>query len=181
MAMRGLRSSKASVDGVGGGEVGVAEVEGDAYVGEVAGGEDFEEVFGGGDFVLEIFEEDLYAEGMGEGFEVLDGGEGVFEGAEVPGIVLEAEVEGEGGEGDLLGGLEGALDLVHGVMRWDFSGSMRLMFGATWRDHWPVPRSLSRWADGGWRLRRCRGTRQRCRGQRSDRCNRSGDGRRRSR
>lgn len=52
---------------------------------------------------------------MGEGFEVLDGGEGVFEGAGVPGLVLEAEVEDGGGDGNLLGGLEGALDLVHGV------------------------------------------------------------------
>ena len=100
--------------GVSGGEVGVAEVERDAYVGEVAGGEDFEEVFGGGDFVLKIFEEDFYAEGVGEGLEVFDGGERVFEGAEVPGIVLEAEVEGESSEGDLLGAVEGALDLVHG-------------------------------------------------------------------
>ena len=30
------------------------------------------------------------------------------------GVVIEAEVEDDGGEGDLLGGLEGALDLVHG-------------------------------------------------------------------
>ncbi len=30
------------------------------------------------------------------------------------GVVLEAEVEDDGGDGDLLGGLEGALDLVHG-------------------------------------------------------------------
>ncbi len=35
-------------------------------------------------------------------------------GAEVPGIVFDAEVEGDGGNGNLLGGLEGAFDLVHG-------------------------------------------------------------------
>jgi hypothetical protein len=103
------------IDGVRAGEVGVAEVEGDADVGEVADAEDLEQVFGGGDFVLKVFEEDLDAEGVGVGFEVLDGGEGVFEGAGVPELVFEAEVEGEGGEGDLLGGLEGALDLVHGI------------------------------------------------------------------
>lgn len=103
------------VDGGVAGDVGVSEVEGDAYVVEVPDAEDFEEVVGGGDFVLEVFEEDFDAEGLGEGFDVLDCGEGVFEGAEIPGIVFEAEVQGDGGEGDLLGGLEGAFDLVHGV------------------------------------------------------------------
>ncbi len=92
----------------------VADVEGDADAVEVADLEDFEEVLGGGDLVLEVFEKDADAEGMGEGFEVLDGGERVLEGAEVPGIVLVAEVEGTGGDGDLFGGLEGALDLIHG-------------------------------------------------------------------
>ena len=96
------------------GEVGVAEVERDAYVVEVACADDLYEVVRGGDFVLEVFEEDFDAEGVGEGLEVLDGGEGVFEGAEVPGLVFEAEVEGDGGDGNHLGGLEGALDLVHG-------------------------------------------------------------------
>ena len=115
--MRGLRSSKASSMPLlffGGGEVGVADVEADADAVEVADVDDFEEVLGGGDLVLEVFEEDADAEGVGEGLEVLDGGEGVLEGAGVPGVVLVAEVEGAGGDGDLLGGLEGALDLVHG-------------------------------------------------------------------
>jgi len=97
------------------GEVGVAYVEADADVVEVADADDFEEVFGGGDLVGEVFEEDADAEGVGEGFEVLDGGERVLEGAGAPGVVLEAEVEDGSGEGDLLGGLDGALDLVHGV------------------------------------------------------------------
>ena len=92
----------------------MAEIEGDAYVVEVTYAEDLEEVVGRGDFVLEVFEEDLDAERVGEGLEVLNGSEGVFEGAEVPGLVFEAEVEGDGGEGDLLGGFEGALDFVHG-------------------------------------------------------------------
>jgi hypothetical protein len=100
---------------VGIGEVGVAEVEGDADGSEVADAEDLEEMLGCSDFVLEVFEEDFDAEGVGEGFEVLDGGEGVVEGACVPRLVLEAEVEGDGGEGYLLGGLEGALDLVHSI------------------------------------------------------------------
>ena len=125
----GAEELKGCVDGEGGGgvggvgtEVGVTEVESDAYVVEVADAEDFEQVVGGGDFVREVFEEDLDAEGVGEGFEVLDGGEGVLEGAEVPGVVFEAEVEGDGGDGDLLGGFEGALDLVHGVDAAGFFG-----------------------------------------------------------
>jgi hypothetical protein len=95
-------------------EVGVADVEADADAVEVAYADDFEEVLGGGDFVLQVFEEDADTEGVGEGLEVLDGSEGVFERAEVPGVVLVAEVEGTGRDGDLLGGFEGALDLVHG-------------------------------------------------------------------
>jgi hypothetical protein len=95
-------------------QVCVAYVEAYAYAVEVAGTEDFENVFGSGDFVLEIFNEDANAEGMGEGLEMLDGSEGVFEGAGVPGIVFLTEVKDAGVDGDLLGGFEGALDLVHG-------------------------------------------------------------------
>ena len=116
-AMRGLRSSKASSMPMlfcGCGEVGVAYVEADADAVEVADAEDFEDVLGRGDFVLQVFDEDADAEGVGEGFEVLDGGEGVFEGAGVPGVALLAEVEDAGVDGNLLGGFEGALDLVHG-------------------------------------------------------------------
>jgi hypothetical protein len=96
------------------GKVGVADIEADADAVEVADAEDFEDVFWSGDFVLQVFDEDADAEGVGEGFEVLDGGEGVFEGAGVPGIALLAEMEDAGVDGNLLGGFEGALDLVHG-------------------------------------------------------------------
>jgi len=100
--------------GFRGSEVSVADVESDADAVEVADLENFEEMLGCGDLVLEIFKQDADAEGVREGLEVLDGGEGVFEGAEIPGVVLVAEVEGAGGDGDLLGGLEGTLHLVHG-------------------------------------------------------------------
>jgi hypothetical protein len=96
------------------GEMGVAYVEADADAIEVTDTEDLENVLGGGNFVLQVFDQDANAEGVGEGLEVLDGGEGVFEGAGVPGIVLLPEVEDAGVDGHLLGGLEGALDLVHG-------------------------------------------------------------------
>jgi hypothetical protein len=52
---------------------------------------------------------------MGEGLKMLDGGEGVFEGTRVPGVVLVAEVKNDGLDGELLGSFEGTLDLVHGV------------------------------------------------------------------
>ena len=88
-------------------DMGVAEIEGEGDGREVADVEDLEQVFGGGDFVLKIFEQDFYAQGMSEGLEVLDGGEGIFDGTGAPGIVLEAEVEGDGGEGNLLRGFRG--------------------------------------------------------------------------
>ena len=113
----GLEEFEGFVDAfvfLGGGDVGVADVEADADAVEVAYAEDLEEMLGGGDLVLKVFEQDADTEGMSEGFEVLDGGEGVFEGAGVPRIVFLAEVEDAGGDGDLLGGFEGALDLVHG-------------------------------------------------------------------
>jgi hypothetical protein len=94
-------------------DVSVAKIETDADAVEVADAEDFEDVFGSSDFVAQIFDEDADAEGMGEGLEVFDGGEGVLEGAGVPLIVFVAEVKDAGGDGDLFGGLEGALDLVH--------------------------------------------------------------------
>jgi len=94
-------------------EMGMANVEADADAVEVADAEYLQNVLRGGDFVLKVFDEDADAEGMGEGLEVLDGGEGVFEGAGVPGVALLAEVEDTGFDGDLLGRLEGALDLVH--------------------------------------------------------------------
>ena len=72
-------------------------------------------MFGSGDFVLQVFEQNLHAERMGEGLEMLDRRERVFEGAGVPGFVLESEVERDGAKWDLLGGFDGALDLVHGV------------------------------------------------------------------
>ncbi len=113
----GFQELKGFVDGdvlFGGDEVGVTYVEADAYAVEVTYVKDFEDVFGGGDFVLQVFDEDADAEGVGEGFEVLDGGEGVFEGPGVPGVVFVTEVEDTGGDGDLFGGFEGALDLIHG-------------------------------------------------------------------
>jgi hypothetical protein len=112
-----LEELKGFVDtfaGFGSGEVGVADVETDANAVEVTDLDDFKEVLGGGDFVLEVFEEDADAEGVSEGFEVLNGCEGVLECASVPGVVLLAKMQGTGGDGDLLGGLKGALDLVHG-------------------------------------------------------------------
>ena len=93
--------------------MGVTDVEADANAVEVAGAEDLEDVFGRGDVVLEIFDEDADAEGVSEGLKVFDGGEGVFECAGVPGIVLLAKVKNAGVDGDLFSRFEGALDLVH--------------------------------------------------------------------
>src|SRR6201999_97309 len=103
-------------------DVSVTEIETNPDAIEVADAEDFEDVFGRGDLVAQIFNEDADAEGMGKGLEVLDGSEGVFEGAGVPGVIFVAEMENAGGDGDLFGGLERALDLIHGGDAMGFFG-----------------------------------------------------------
>ena len=45
---------------------------------------DVHEMVGGCDFVLQVGEQEADAERCGEGLEVLDGGEGVFDGGVVP-------------------------------------------------------------------------------------------------
>ncbi len=97
-------------------EVRVGYVEADAAGIEVAHAQDFKQVLGRGDGVREVFEQQLYAQRCGEGFEVLDGGEGVLEGVFGPLVALrKAEVQDAGGGGDGLGQLQRALDFFHGV------------------------------------------------------------------
>ena len=95
-------------------DVGVAGVEAEPYAVEMADAGDFNEAGRGSEVVVEVFEQELDAERGGEGLEVLDGGEGEVEGFGGPAVVLKAEVEDAGAEGNLLGGFEGAFDLVHG-------------------------------------------------------------------
>ena len=102
--------------------MGVTNVEADADAVEVADAENFENVLGGGDVVLQIFDEQANAERVGEGLEVFDSGEGILEGAGVPGFALGAEVESARGDGNLFGGLEGPFDLIHGGDAMGFFG-----------------------------------------------------------
>ena len=123
----------------------------------------------------------LYAEGMGEGLEMFDCGEGVFEGAGVPGVVLLAEVKDAGVDGDLFGGLEGALDLVHGGDAVGFFGVDEIDVGGDVAGPLAAAAVAEvNEAGEGWRRRRCCGTRWRCRGRRRGRCSRSDGERRRS-
>jgi len=85
------------------GEMSVAYVEAYADAVEVADAKDFEDVLGSGDVVLEVFDKDAGTKGVGEGLEVLDGGEGVFKSARVPGVAFLTEVEDTGFDWDLLG------------------------------------------------------------------------------
>lgn len=94
-------------------EVRVAYIEGYADLVEVADVQDLEDMLGCGDIVLKIFDEHSNAERVGEGLDVLDCSEGVLDGARIPGVFFEAEVKRDGGDGDHLGGLQGALDLIH--------------------------------------------------------------------
>lgn len=72
-------------------------------------------MLGRGDVVMQCFDERLAHERMREGFDVLNGGERVVDGAFAPRVVRGAEVEDDVVDVDLLGGFEGALDFVHGV------------------------------------------------------------------
>jgi hypothetical protein len=126
----------------GHGEMQVADVEADADRVEVAGLEDGEQMLRRGDLVLQILQQQADAERGGEGLEVLDGGERALEGGLVPGGVLEAEVEDDGGEGDLLGGLDGALDLVHGG---DAAGLLERRSGRDWARRGATTGPRPRW------------------------------------
>lgn len=103
-------------------QVSVAYVERDADVVEVADVKDLEQMFRRGDVVLQIFKQHLNTERMGEGFYVLYGGKRVVDRGSIPRIVLEAEVERDGRERNLLGRLERALHLVHGLDAMGFVG-----------------------------------------------------------
>ena len=94
--------------------VGVAEVEADADLVQVAGFEDFHQMLGGGGFAEQVLHQQTHAQRAGECAEVLESGEGVLDGARRPLIVALAEMDDEVAEGELLGGFQGALDLVHG-------------------------------------------------------------------
>src|SRR5580658_3951429 len=105
------------------GDVSVAEIETDADVVQVAEFEDGPQAFRGGGLAEEVFDEQADTEGMGEGAEVLEGSDGVFDGTLGPPVVALAEVQDKVGKGDELGGFQGALDLVHGV---DAAGFLRV-------------------------------------------------------
>ena len=105
------------------GDVGMAEVKTDADVGQVAHLEDDEQVGRRGGLAGEILDEQADAKGAGKGAEVFEGVDGELDAALGPAVVAHAEVEDEVAEGDLLGGFEGALDLVHGI---DAAGFLRV-------------------------------------------------------
>ena len=81
---------------------------------EVARLEDVEEMLRCGDFILNVFEQKAHTERCGKGLQVLDNGNGVLDGEFIPCRLIEAEIDHGGSERDLLRGLDGALDLVHG-------------------------------------------------------------------
>ena len=82
-----------------------------------------------GDLVLQILQQQADAERRGECLEVLDGGERVLQGVLIPRRVPQPKVEDDGGEGHLLGGLERALDLVHGGDAVGLLGSNQVEIG----------------------------------------------------
>jgi hypothetical protein len=96
-------------------DVGVAEVKANVDLVKVGHIQDVHEVLGGGGIAGEILDEDAHAEGLGEDAEVLERGGCVFERAHGEAVEIFAEVDDEFFDGDVFGGFEGALDLVHGI------------------------------------------------------------------
>ena len=80
-------------------------------------------MLGSGGFAEQVFDQQAHAERAGEGAEVLESGERVLDGARRPSVVVFAEMDDEIAQRDVLGGFEGALDLVHGV---DAAGFFRM-------------------------------------------------------
>ena len=97
------------------GDVGMPEVQTDSDVGEVSHLENEEQMHRGGGLADEVLDEQTDAEGTGKSAEVLERGDGVLDAALRPTVVAFAEMEDKVAEMDLVGGFEGALDLVHGV------------------------------------------------------------------
>lgn len=92
----------------------MASIEAEAHRVEVADACGFYEVCRRGEVAGEIFKEQLNAKRCCKGFEMFDGGEREVERFGGPAVVFQTEMKNAGAERDLLGGVEGALDLVHG-------------------------------------------------------------------
>jgi hypothetical protein len=101
----------------------VAEVEADAHIVQMPELEDEQKVLGGGGLAEQILHQKAHAEGAGEGAQVLERGLGVLDCARRPAVVALAQMHDEMTERNVLGGFEGALDLVHGV---DAAGFFRM-------------------------------------------------------
>lgn len=119
-------------------DVGMAEVETDADRVEMSQVKNFEEVFGKGRFADEVFDEETNAEGTGKGAEVFQGGLGMLDRAERPAIVALTEVHDEVSEMDGFGGLEGALDFVHGGDAASFFGVQDVDGGSAGATHFAI-------------------------------------------
>jgi hypothetical protein len=96
------------------GDVGMAEVKTDPDRVEVTHLKDLDQVLREGGLAGEVFNEEADAKGTGKGAKMLEGGLSMLDGAEGPAVVSLAEVDDEVAKGDLLGGFEGAFDLIHG-------------------------------------------------------------------
>ena len=136
-------------DGVGdsNGHVGVAQVKTDADIVQVAHIEDGEQVFRSSGIAGQVLDEQADTQGVREGSEVFECGEGVLDGARGPAVFFFAQVQDEVLKGDGLGGFQRALDLVHGVDAAEFvrmddvdggsTGAAHLAVGKERRVHRP--------------------------------------------
>src|SRR5579862_6137758 len=91
------------------------EVETDADVVEVRAADHLHQAVWRGEFVRNVFQQNSYAEGLGKRTQVFDGGHRRFEFLLAETFVGRTQMLHQETKRDLLGNLEGALDLVHGV------------------------------------------------------------------
>ena len=80
-------------------------------------------MLGSGWLAQQIFNQQPDAERSRKGAQMFESGLSIFDGARRPGIRCVSQVNDQVAEGELIGGLQGALDLVHGV---DAAGFFRV-------------------------------------------------------
>ena len=93
----------------------MTDIKADTDILEVTDLHDFQQVFRLGDFVLDIFEQQVYAQRLAEDAHVFDRGDGVVQCARTPLIFALAQMQHEELERQGLCDFESALPFIHGV------------------------------------------------------------------
>src|SRR5438552_17570450 len=95
--------------------VSMAKVKTDAHVIEMGSVDKFDQLVGSAQLVGNILQQDTYAQGLGEGSQVLDGSHRCLKLAIIERFAAGAQVLDQKTERDLFRDFQGSLDLVHSV------------------------------------------------------------------